>query len=74
MSALIEFASRVVNKDRRIGMVLELGQGITLDLVNSTRLPYIIAGQLEDGSEQFLCPTVGSNKATLQEWAEFLRI
>ena len=71
MPALIEFASRVVNKDRRIGMVLELGQGITLDLVNSTRLPYIIAGQLEDGSEQFLCPTVGSNKATLQECAEF---
>ena len=70
MSALTEFASRVVNKDKRIGLVLELGQGITLNLVNSTRLPYIISGQLEDGSEQFLCPTVGSNVATLQECAE----
>ena len=66
LSVLAEFASRVVNKDKRIGLVLELGQDISLNLVNSTRLPYIIAGQLKEGSEQFLCPTVGSNAATLQ--------
>ena len=66
LSALAEFASRVVNKDKRIGLVLELGQNIKLNHVNSTRLPYIIAGQLKEGNEQFLCPTVGSNAATLQ--------
>ena len=66
ISVLSKFASVVVNKDKRIGLVLELGQGINLSMVNSTRLPYIIAGQLEEGSEQFLCPTVGSNLASLK--------
>ena len=39
---------------------------ISLDVANSTRTPYLIAGHYEGGEEAFMCPTVGSDEATLQ--------
>ena len=49
-----------------MGLVLHLGPDISLDVANTTRTPYIIAGHWEGGREQFLCPTVGSNEAVLE--------
>ena len=68
LAVLEEFAIRAINQDRRVGLVLHLGPGVSLDAANTTRTPYIIAGHWEGGQEQFLCPTVGSNEAVLEGW------
>ena len=74
MSALAQFASRVVNKDKRIALVLEMGPGMSLAMTNSTRLPYLISGKQDNGSEEFLCPAVGRNEAPLQGCVERFKI
>ena len=40
-------------------MLLALGPNITLDAVNSTKLPYLIGAQFPSGRTHFLCPTPG---------------
>ena len=66
MAALEEFAVAVVGQDRRISLILHLSPDISLDMANSTRTPYLIAGHYEGGEATFMCPAVGSNEAILQ--------
>ena len=66
MAALEEFAVAAVGQDRRISLILHLSPDISLDLANTTRTPYLIAGHYEGGEAAFMCPAVGSNEAILQ--------
>ena len=66
MGALQEFAMRVVNQDRRISLILHLSPDISLNMANTTRTPYLIAGYYKGGEKTFMCPAVGSNEAVLQ--------
>ena len=53
-------AVAVVGQDRRISLILHLSPDISLDMANSTRTPYLIAGHYEGGETTFMCPAVGS--------------
>ena len=68
LSALINFGWEV-SKIKRLGLVLKMGSGLSLDMAtNTTKLPFFIAAQLEDGKEQFLCPLIGTNIPSLQHY------
>ena len=65
-STLIEFGWSAI-QHKRVGMILRLGSNLALDkAANITKLPFVIAAQLESGKEQFLCPTVGSYQPLFQ--------
>ena len=41
-------------------MVVKLEPGITLsDVENADKLPFLIAAELDNGEEEFLCPVIG---------------
>ena len=66
LSTLIKFGWTVV-QHKRVALVMKMGSGLTLDMAaNTTKLPFLVAAELEDGSEQFLCPVVGQSIPTLQ--------
>ena len=57
--SLIQFGWKAI-QHKRIGMVMSLGNKMTLKgLKNTTKLPFVIASQLGNAKEQFLCPVVG---------------
>ena len=58
ISKLTQFGRSAV-QHKRVAMLLTLGTNITLDAVNSTKMPYLIGAQLYNGNTQFLCPTPG---------------
>ena len=59
LSALLEFGWKAINHVR-LALLLHMTSGITLEMAtNSSNLPYLVAAQLQDGKEQFLCPVVG---------------
>ena len=59
LSALMEFGWKAINHVR-LAIVMKLRSGITLEMAkNTSNLPYLVAAQLDDGKEQFLCPIVG---------------
>ena len=61
LQKLIKFGLKAINHVR-IALVLNMGSGITLDMIaNTTKLPFLIAGDLELGKEQFLCPALGES-------------
>ena len=67
LSDLIQFGQTAINF-KRIAFELRLDRNITLDLVmNSTTLPILVAAQLDQGEEQFLCPVVGETRPRLQK-------
>ena len=52
----------------RLALVIKLNSGITLNMIsNSTKLPFMIAAELSNGREQFLCPIVGVSDPILEE-------
>ena len=52
----------------RLALVVNMSSGITLDMItNTTKLPFLIAAELEQGREQFLCPIVGEINSILEE-------
>ena len=59
ISKITQFGRSTV-QHKRVAMLLTLGTNITLDAVNSTKLPYLVGAQLSSGKTQFLCPTPGS--------------
>ena len=66
LSALIKFGWTVV-QHKRLALVLKLASGVTLDMAtNITKLPFLIATELEDGTEKFLCPVIGEYEPRLQ--------
>ena len=61
LTALIKFGWTVVQQ-KRVALVMKMGSGLTLDMAaNTTKLPFLVATQLEDGREQFLCPVIGQS-------------
>ena len=59
LSALFEFGWKAINHIR-LAMVVTMRSGISLENANYTsNLPYMVAAQMDDGKEQFLCPVVG---------------
>ena len=47
-------------------MILKLDSSTSLKSVNSTKIPYLLGAQMEDGKSQFLCPTTGSYGPTME--------
>ena len=67
LSALIEFGWTVV-QHKRLALVLKMGPGINLVMAtNTTKLPFVVAAELWDGTSQFLCPVVGEREPRLQD-------
>ena len=66
LAALVNFGWKVV-QHKRAAIVVKMSSGMTLDMAtNITKLPFLIAAELEDDKEQFLCPTVGEPEPSLQ--------
>ena len=52
----------------RIAVVLKMRLGLTLDMVtNTTKLPFLVAAELGQAKEQFLCPVVGEVEPRLKQ-------
>ena len=57
--APVKFGRRAI-QHKRIALVVKLGPGVTLnDIKNTHKLPFLIAAELDNGEEQFLCPVIG---------------
>ena len=66
LSALFEFGRKAINHVR-LAIVMTMRSGITLEMADYTsNLPYLVAAQLDDGKEQFLCPVVGKREPHVQ--------
>ena len=59
LSSLLQFG-RITNQKRRVGMLLELGANVGLEV--AAPVPFIIGARLNGREEQFLCPSVGKLK------------
>ena len=56
-----------ITTQKRLAMVFSMGPGLDLTLLeNATNVPYLVAAQLHDGREQFLCPVVGRSRPSLE--------
>ena len=67
LEKLIDFGWAAI-QHIRLALVVKMNSGITLNMIaNTTRLPFLIAAELEDGREQFLCPVVGVSDPILEE-------
>ena len=59
LSALIDFGWAAI-QHIRLALVIKMEAGISLDLAtNTTKLPFLVAAESDQGIEQFLCPVVG---------------
>ena len=66
LATLIDFG-RATIQHIRLALVVKLNKGITLDMItNTTNLAFLIAAELEEGKEQFLCPVVGEMKPMIE--------
>ena len=62
LMALLDFG-RATIQHLRLALVMEMGPGVILDMIdNTTQLPFLIAADLGQGMEQFICPVVGEMK------------
>ena len=68
LSTLVEFGMSAINHIR-LALILKISSGIFLSMTNwnNTNLPFVIAADLYDDKEQFLCPALGVDKFRLQE-------
>ena len=64
--SLLDFG-RVAFQHLRLALVIRLTSGLTLDMVaNYTRLPFLVAAEMDNGKSQFLCPVVGETDPRLE--------
>ena len=67
LSDIIKFGWSVI-QHKRIALVLQLGDGLTLDMAaNTTKLPFMVAAIDDKGKVQFLCPVIGESVPRLQD-------
>ena len=67
LSTLLDFGWAAIQQIR-LALVVKMNSGINLDMLsNTTKLPFLIAADLEEGKEQFICPTVGKWNPLRQE-------
>ena len=66
LATLIKFGWTVV-QHKRVALVMKMSSGMTLSMAtNITKLPFLVAAELKEGKEQFLCPVVGEREPYLQ--------
>ena len=66
LSKIIQFGWTMI-QHRRIGMVMRMESNVGLEETrNTTKMPFIVASVLQNGTEQFLCPSIGRNEPILQ--------
>ena len=66
LAALVNFGWRVV-EHKRVAIMMKMSSSMTLNMLkNITKLPFLVAAELQDGREQFLCPVVGKSEPYLQ--------
>ena len=52
----------------RLALVMKMNDGTNLNMIgNTTKLPFLIAAELEQGKKQFLCPVVGKIAPVLEQ-------
>ena len=52
----------------RLALVTKMNSGTNLNMIrNTTKLPFLIAAELEQGKEQFLCPVLGEIVPVLKQ-------
>ena len=67
LSALFEFGWAAVDHVR-LALMIKMGSDITLDrATNTSKLPYLVAAETDEGKEQFLCPVIGESKPRLEQ-------
>ena len=67
LQALLSFGWKAIDY-MRIAFVLKMGANVTLDMLsNTTKLPFLVAAELEQGKEQFLCPVLGKIAPVLEQ-------
>ena len=67
LSALLEFGWAAI-RYVRLALVIEMGSGVTLEkTANTSRLPFLVAAESDQGREQFLCPVVGEVEPRLED-------
>ena len=69
LSTLLEFGWKAIRRVR-LALVLKMGPGISLDMASNSstfKMPFLVAAELKDGKEQFLCPVVGESEPKLEE-------
>ena len=59
LALLIEFGWRAIHH-KRLALIIKMSQGVSLQNMTDTRkLPFLVAAQLKNGKEQFICPAIG---------------
>ena len=68
LSTLLEIGQSAINHIR-LALILKISSGISLAMPDSnyTNLPFMIAADLDNDKEEFLCPVLGEDKPRLQE-------
>ena len=62
LSTLLDFGQKAINQIR-LAIVIKMSTGISLEMAtNNSNLPFLVAAESENGTEQFLCPVVGEIK------------
>ena len=67
LSDLLDFGYAAI-QHVRLALIIKMGSGMTLDMIkNTTKMPFLVAAQLDGGKEQFLCPVVGEIEPRLEQ-------
>ena len=67
LSDILQFG-RTVLRHKRIALILSLDSGVTLNMAtDNAKIPFLVAAELQGGSEQFFCPIIGSPEPILQD-------
>ena len=65
---LMEFGWKAI-LFKRIALVLKMAPGLTLESkLNLTKLPFMVAAELENGDEQYICPVIGEVNPLQQDF------
>ena len=65
---LMEFGWKAIQY-QRIALVLKMAPGLTLKSeMNLTKLPFMIAAELENGDVQYICPHIGDAEPRQQDF------
>lgn len=59
LALLIEFGWRAI-QHKRFALFIKMSQGLSLqNAIDTKKLPFLVAAQLKNGKEQFICPAIG---------------
>ena len=68
LMSLMGFGWKAV-QHKRIALVLKMAPGLTLKSeMNLTKLPFMVAAELENGDGQYICPLIGEDEPCHQDF------